>query len=329
MVVKLKYFYFICFVAVTVISGGSVCTASDTCYSPIKKCFDFNVEAAKKTFYPGEPVLVSLKIHNTGKKDKVYLGDYKKFCSIIIRNHSGKTVSKGEIPYCPNMILNEFSVGTNKTAKVSIILNQWCSTLLSPGNYRVIFLFDYFFCSERKNNKPGPVHKIELSFDIQIIKMNAQEFKKILSDLAKHAFPQKERICLTGNERSKRDRCQEILAVVESDLAVPLQLKLLKIPWSPLAVQNTLSSLVRVGTPEVAKGLVQRFIECIEIVDEENNKALPAYVPTSHRGIYMFVKGEVLNAIYKLRDKGNLEIMKITEKIAKKYKRPLILPNID
>ena len=318
MMIKVKWFKYLLFLSI--IWGYSACMASNNRKIATKKHLNFNIEVTKEAFYPGEPVLVSLKINNTGKKDKVYLGNYEEFCLIIIRNQAGDVVSKGVIPYCLNVTRTVVTVRENQTAKESIVLNQWCSTLLPSGKYCITFLLNSRLNSERKNNKPGPVHKIELSFDIQIIKMNVQKFKQILSDLAKHAFPSKERIDMSYSERHKMYSCQEMLAVTESVLALPLQFKLVKFSGAGNTVYNTLNAIVRSNTREAAEGMVRMFIESVE-----DKKEIISVHCRSTRNM----KDLFLNAIYKLRDKGNPEVIKVTENIVKKYKRPLIGMSID
>ncbi|MHC4804826.1 MAG: hypothetical protein ACYTBX_01020 [Planctomycetota bacterium] len=196
-----------------------------------------------------------------------------------------------------------------KIAQKSIVLNQWCSTLLPPGQYHIICDVEYRLRSEatripdtEKGFKAGPLHSIELKLYIKVIKSDNSQFKKILEDLASREIK-------TPAQTVKewfRDRkiAREMLVFAESDLAVPYQLTILNIEQSTWLKRDAINSLARSGTLEVAKGLTQ-------IVSENEDR--PERIED--------IKREIIDAVYRLRETEKSEIIKATDEFVAKYKR--------
>jgi len=281
-----------------------------------EQSLQWSIEADKNAYYPGEPVLLTLSIKNSGTQDeKVNFGaDGIEAFSFEISDSHGINKAKGDkIQRFGMSRLGTLAIPVGNTAQKKIVLNQWCSTLLEPGQYHVVCNVEYRLRSEsiKKEDseiyKAGPLHKTQLELDIQIINMDSPKFKEILETLV--SFEIKPEAQSKGEWLVYREIAREMLAFTESELAVPYQFQLLRVEQYTWRKRDIINSLVKSGTPEAANGLVE-IIEAPSIYIED-------------------VKQNVIDGVYRLRETGNAEIVAATEDFVTKYKRPVLGKPID
>lgn len=315
MIIRLKWLGYL--FATTLILGSPIEMLNNTYAQGAEESLDWNIETAQNTFYPGEPVLLTVNIKNIGKQEETidFGADGIEAFSIEIRDRSNKIVAEGgNIRRSGLSRLGTLAVPPGQIGQKSIVLNQWCSTLLPPGQYRVICNIEYRLRSESRKKedsevfKAGPVHKKQLKLNIQIIEMDELKFKEILETLV--SFEVKPEAQSKGEWLAERDTAREMLALTESELAVPYQLQLLRIEQYTWQKRDVINSLVKSGTLEAANGLVQ-IIEDPSIYKED-------------------VKHILIDGVYRLRETGKVEIISATEQFVAKYKRPVpVSPSAD
>jgi len=273
----------------------------------------WGIQIQKNAFYPGEPVLLTLNIKNIGtRQEKVNFGlDGIEAFSIKIQDLNGITVAKGDkIQRYGLSRRGALPVAPGETVQKSIVLNQWCSTLLPPGQYHVICNVEYRLRSESRKKEDsevfmaGPLHEKQLELDIQIIELDKPKFKKIIEDLA--GLEVKPEAQSKGEWLVKRDIAREMLSFTESELPIPYQLHLLGVEQYTWRKHDIINSLVKSGTLGATNGLVQ-IIEDPAIYKED-------------------VKHNLIDAVYRLRETGKPEIVTATAGFVKKYKRPSFQP---
>jgi hypothetical protein len=281
-----------------------------------KASLDWSIATSKIAYYPGEPILLTLQITNKGNQEEgIFFGaDGIEAFSMEIHNFY-KIMAKGDkIQRAGLARIGTLTAPPAQIAQKSIVLNQWCSTLLPPGQYHVVCHIEYRLDSEdtkipdtENGFKAGPIHTIELGLDIIIIKMDISEFKKILEQFSEQAFNVK-----TRKDLANREIAKEMLVFAESPAAVPYQLKILKNPVSTWLKWDAINSLVRSGTLEGAKGLTQ-------IISE--NEGSPNRIKD--------IKLQIIDAVYRLRETENPDIVKATDEFVQKHERPLLGKPVD
>lgn len=273
---------------------------------------EWSIKTDKAAFYPGEPIPLIFDIKNIGtKQEEVDFGmDGIEAFSMEIQKVGGVTMARREKIQRFGLTLNSSSllVPLDEISQKTIVLNQWCSTLLPAGQYHIICNVEYRLHSEYQKQpdtvviKAGPIHKLQLKLDIQIIGIDRQKFKEIIKNLTNESLNEIKREAQNMKELcAKRETARDMLAFAETDLAVQYQLELLKTEkytWRKLDVIN---SLVKSGTLEAANGLVQ-------IIEDPN-------VPKED------IKAQLINGVYRLRDKGMPEIINATNDFVAKYQR--------
>jgi len=279
-----------------------------------EESLDWSIQTSKKTFYPGEPVLLTVKISNTGQqKERIDFGthDLEAF-SMEIRDGSNKVVAKGGKIRRPGFeAFRPTIIPAGKTGQKSIVLNQWCSTLLPPGQYHVVCHVEYRLRSEATKIpgtepaffKAGPLHSIELELDINIVEMDTPKFEQILEDLAIREVRKDGQS--KGEWLRKWQIAREMLAFTESPLAVPYQLHILKVGAGTWLKRDVINSLARSGTLEAANGFMQIIEGCPQCGVED-------------------VKQAIIDAVYRLRETGKSDIINATDEFVVKYKRPVL-----
>ncbi len=314
MIIKLKRFG--CLLTITIVLVSFIDMINNVYAQDPEQSLEWSIETSKNAYYPGEPVLLTLSVKNSGtQEEEVNFGmDGLEGFSMEIRDSNGTTVAKGgQIQKWGVSRVGDRVVPPGKIAKKSVVLNRWCSTLLSPGQYRVICNVEYRLRSEDQKQpntivvKAGPIHKVQLELDIQIIQMDKVKFKEMLEILV--AFEVKSETQSKGEWLAKRDIAREMLAFTESDLAVPYQLQLLRTDPYTWFGPDAVNSLVKSGTLEAAIGLVE-IIEDPSIYKED-------------------VKPIFIDGVYRLREKGKAEIISATEGFVAKYKRPVLTKPVD
>ena len=319
MIMKLKWFS--CLLVINAIMGGPVSMFTDAYAQGLESSLNWEIEASKKTYYPGEAVLLTLNISNTGDQEiEINFGaeGIEAIASMEIRNSSGKIVAKGgQIRRAGVARPGFFTVASGKTSRRPIVLNQWCSTRLTPGQYHVACRVEYRFPSERrklpntKTPKAGPIHTVELELDIQIVSANSPKLEAILEGLAKRAFKKNpsvfEEPAVWKKALADRRIAKEMLAFTESTLAVPYQLQVLKNARSTWLEWGVINSLVKSKSLDAASGLMQ-------IIESPRCR--------EHR------KRQAIDAVYRLRETGKSDIVNATNDFVAKYKRPVIVENM-
>lgn len=310
MIIRLRSFCYLLVIIITV--GSPIVMITDAYAQRPEESLNWSIETSKGTFYPGEPVLLTLNIRNTGQmKEKVNFGtDGIEAFSIEIHNSSNKIVAKGgKIQRFGLARLGSLAVAPGQVAEKAIVLNQWCSTLLMPGRYHIICNVEYRLRSEsrwdpaRQVFKAGPFHTIELDLDIQILEMDTSKFKKILEDMARREV--KTDTQSQAEWLRKWQIAREMLAFTESPLAVPYQLHILKVGAGTWLKRDVINSLARSGTLEAANGFMQIIEGCPQCGVED-------------------VKQAIIDAVYRLRETGKSDIINATDEFVVKYKRPVL-----
>ena len=306
----------ICLLAAGITLVGPINMLNSAYAQDQNSSLEWSIKTDKNIFYPGEPILLTLNIKNTGtQEEKVNFGtDGIGAFLMEIRDSNGIVVAEGgKIQKYGLSRLGTLLVTPARTAHKSIVLNRWCSTLLPPGQYHIICNIEYRLRSEsrKKENsevfKAGPIHKLQLELDITIIEMNKPKFEEMLETLA--GFEVKPEAQSKGEWLAKRDIAREMLAFTESKLAVPYQLQLLRNDPYTWFGPDVVNSLVKSGTLEAATGLMQ-------IIEDPN-------IHTKD------VKHIFVDGVYRLRETGKAEIMSATEGFVTKYKRPILEKLVD
>jgi hypothetical protein len=199
-----------------------------------------------------------------------------------------------------------------ETVKKSIVLNQWCSTLLPPDKYQIICQVEYRLRSEA-TRKPdteklyvaGPIHQVQLYCDIELTKQDVSKQKEILDNLEKYEIKNDEKPFREWYK--EREMAREMIIFTEWESAVPYQLNVLSAENNTWLKRDVINSLAKSNTKDAATGLVK-------IVDNTS---------------FEDVKNDIIKAVYKLREKGDLQIIDVTDEFVKKYKRPVITMPVD
>lgn len=318
MIIRLESF---CYLLVIIIMVGiSVGMITDAYAQRPEESLDWSIKTSKGVFYPGEPILLTLNISNTGQQEeKIDFGaDGIEAFSMEIRDSSNKTVAKGDkIERSGFSTRGPLELPPGEIGQKSIVLNQWCSTVLPPGKYHVICHVEYRLRSEaaripgtEKGFEAGPLHRTQLYLDIDLIKPDASKYKEILDNLARYEL--KGQGQSFRDSRRDRDLARDMIAFTEWELAVPYQLRVLSDARSTWLKWDVINSLARSGTLEAAKGLIQ-------VVSE--NEGRPERIEDIER--------EIIDAVYRLRETGKPEIVKATDNFVSKYKRPVLAKPTD
>lgn len=315
MIIRLGSFYYLLVIIITV--GSPIVMITDAYAQRPEASLDWSIETSKNTFYPGEPILLTLKISNTGQqKKKVDFGmDGIEAFSMEIHDRSNKIVAQGgHIQRYGLSRIGTLAIPLGGTGQKSIVLNQWCSTLLPPGKYHVICHVEYRLRSEatripatEKGFKAGPLHPIELDLDIELVKTDSSKCKEILKNLAKHELKKEGQSFREW--RRDRELAREMIAFTEWEVAVPYQLHILSVARRTSLKWDVINSLVRSKTLEAAIGLVQTM-EDTSFYKED-------------------IKRELIDAVYRLRETGKSDIINATNEFVLKYKRPAPVKVID
>ena len=310
MIIRLGSF---CYLLVIIITMGSpIVMITDAYAQRPEESLDWSIQTSKNTFYPDEPILLTLKISNTGQqKKKVDFGmDGIEAFSMEIHDCSNKIVAQGgHIQRYGLSRIGTLSIPLGGTGQKSIVLNQWCSTLLPPGQYHVVCHVEYRLRSEATKIpgtepaifKAGPLHTIKLELDIQILEMDTPKFEQILEDLAIREVRKDGQS--KGEWLRKWQIAREMITFAESDLALPYQLHILRVAPSTWLKLDVINSLIRSETLEGAIGLVQTM---------------------EYPFVYEDIKRELIDAVYRLRETGKSDIINATDEFVVKYKRPVL-----
>jgi len=291
-------------------SGWVLLTSVGICTAASSQSLDWSLHASRNAHYPGEPVLLTLTVRNSGDQGQaVYFEDDLEVSSVEIRNLSGEVLTRGST-------INRAGGGIRptplqappgRTSSRAVVLNRWCSTLLLPaGVYEVV-------CRVRCRLAPedpaqpgtglrgrGSVETEELRVNVSIVQMDLQKFRDRLERLRTQAFPTvfMEKFPTVAEEHTAR----EMLASTESTLAVPYQLQMLTGGGLTTNVRrDAVNSLARSNTLEAAVGLMKLI---------ENGKSQD-------------VRWDLVQAVYRLRESGQAEIITATDEFIQSHERSL------
>ena len=269
------------------------------------------IETAKEKYFPGEPILLKIIISNAGQQEaNIDFGiDGIESFSIEIKNSFDEIVEKGgHIHHFGASFSEPVVISPDQTIEKLIVMNQWCSSLLSPGLYTVVcrvdqpgdYYFEKILLAEGENYKTVTkrhyLPMVTLEMPIQISSPDEGEFNRILKQLAERAFRD---MVENVTEFEDRQIDREMIAFSESELAIPYQLKLLKITQSTRIKLGAINSLAKTGKLQAAVGLKDFY--------EHAANGMADVAP------------QTLEAIHKLRETGKPEILEATEEIIEKH----------
>lgn len=304
---------FTCFLVISFLLGIPVNVA----YAQgAEALLNWKIQTSKEMFYPGEPVLLTLEAENTGNEEaKVDFGwEGIEAFAIEIKNSSNEIVMQGDhVMRFGASARSNWVLSPGKTNKKSIVLNQWCSTLLPPGQYKVVcrvdrpgeFYFEKIQSADDENytviTKRRYLPMVALELDIQIVSANDSKFKAILKHLAKRASMKTTK---NINDGADRNIAREMIAFSESALAIPHQLELLRISRSTRVKSGAIDSLVKSKKLDAACGLKNFFEDPSNYYKDD-------------------VKNQIIEAVHKLRESGKADILNATNEFVAKHKRPI------
>lgn len=278
---------------------------------------DWSIETSKKTFFPGEPVLLKLNIKNNSNEEvNINFGSHGIGAfSIETQNSANEVVSHGG-----NIQRSGFYMGASilkihpdKIGVKPIVLNQWCSTLLPVGRYHIICHVKYASGTDYKKVRSASLlingfnRTIDLELDIEVVSSDDSKFTEILDELIEHELKTEEHP--TDEWVNARAIAREMIAFTESDLAVPYQIRLLKDNPSTWLKWDIINSLAKSGTLEAAEGLVQIFEDPSVNKDDMKNR--------------------IIDAIYRLRETEKPDIISLTDEFVVRHKRPILSEPMD
>jgi len=158
----------------------------------------------------------------------------------------------------------EIEIYPGKSTELKLILNQWCSTLLPQGKYKVISYYESFRSWSRRKRRDDKEFKPITSTprsecQIEILPSNKQNQKKlqeIFSDLLDKAITDTDEKPIPPDEQMF---AAEQLAYSTSPLVVPYLAKLLSSDtfFSTTLSMEIIEGFRRVGTVEAAEELVK------------------------------------------------------------------------
>jgi hypothetical protein len=272
--------------------------------------FRWTIAASKAVYYPGEPVALTITIQNAGSRDEeVFLGALGVGAfSFDLFDNAGRVISQGgriegeEGAFAGRSIF--LSVPAGQAVKTPVVLNRWCSTLLPPGEYRVICHADYKLKSEAIPEPNSPktfrltvVHKAEMPLLIRIVKADPLKYQEILGDIEK-AIKEERRPGETPLEQYRSHQfAGELLAFCEWPEAVPYQLRAVNVRNDPWLTRCSIRSLGRSKSLEAANGLMS-------LVDDPS---------------LLSFRFEIIRAIHALHASGKPDILRATEAFVKQH----------
>ncbi len=276
----------------------------------------WRMEAAKKMFYPGEAIGLTIRVTNTGRQEEVldFGGDGIEAVSMEIRDQKDLVLAKrGHIQRLGVGRIGRMTIPPGEERQKTIIVNQWCPTILPPGEYGIVCQIDRLGRPPQRDGaevlaQDGQYEPImRLSLDVTIVKSDPARFGEILAKLAEVALSKKVR---TRQELIDRQFARELLVFTQSDLAVTHQVQILKTGASTWLKLDAINSLVRSATPEAAIGLT----EIIQEADE-------AKAGDTEKRKYEDIRRDAIEGVYKLRDLNRPDILAVTEKVTAKHPR--------
>jgi hypothetical protein len=229
----------------------------------------WTLAASKAAYYPGEPVELAITIQNAGPSDEdVYLGAFGIGAfSFDLCDNSGRTIAQGgRVKGEEGALSSRFSfikVPTGQTAKRSVVLNRWCSTLVPPGEYRVICRADYSVKSEA-TPIPGATrgfrldasHVAKISLDVNIVKADPPKYEDVLANLETKEMKERQPGEDFAEHHESQQVAAEMIAFCEWPEAVPYQLRAARMRNDPWVRLSVIRKLGKSKSLEAANGLM-------------------------------------------------------------------------
>ena len=303
---------------VLIIAGNPICMLTHAGDRGVEASLDWSIETPKGSYYPGEPILLTMNIRNSGQREEtIYFGPggIGAF-SFEIHDNANKILAKGDRILRGGQSSQEVIVliPPGKIGRKSIVLNRWCSTRLPPSEYNLVCDVEYLLRSEatrivgtQKGFKAGPPHQTQLRSTIEIIKGDDNKYKEILRDLAEYEMQKQEQPLREWLK--EREIARNMIAFTEWEVAVPYQLRIFRIESHTALRWDIVDSLVRSKTLEAALGLME-IMEDSSVYKED-------------------VEPQIIAALHTLREMGKPDIIEATHEFVRKYKRPVLTKPID
>jgi hypothetical protein len=287
----------------------------------------WTIAASKAVYYPGEPVALTITIPNAGSRDEsVYLGVYGigafsfDLCdnSGRILAQGGRVKGEGDIASSRSVFLK---VPAGRTAQTPVVLNRWCSTLLPPGEYRVICHADYELQSEAtpipgstKGFRLDAPHKAEMSLDVNIVKADPPKYKDILDDLAKDADRERQPGETLWGHRTSQESAAEMIAFCEWPEATPYQLRALRSAAAVISSSERPEGLP-LALPAVRMRIDPWVTLCLirNLGKSKNLEAANGLMPLADNGAFRNFRFEIVTAVHSLHASGEVDVVKATD----------------
>ena len=223
----------------------------------VQDSLDFvcDMHPSKTDVLPGEPVLLVFEFRSL-REESVDINFDPGDLSIEIQDASKCVVAKrGRIVKYwgqPVADLHISGKGQGQGSKI-ILLNQWVSTLLSPGNYTIMCRVQ-----PRQRDKPLVRESSELTCQIEIMERNDKTLDGILRDV----FIKYQKAKTYG----ERDLAARMICFSDSKQAAKYQMTLVRDRSLSLATRNlAVQGLGRVGSEEAADSLAVLCVApCLE-----------------------------------------------------------------
>ena len=272
----------------------------------------WSMQPEKRAYCPGEPVALTVRITNTsGRAESVDFGmDGIEAFSFELRNDANECVASGGKIIRPGLArVGMLNVGPGETTEKSIVLNQWCSTLLPPGVYAITCTVEYWLVSDATVEPGsgnalmmGSTRKTEFGATIELVACDDAKRREILVALAERA----EQEPTSRPELLARMFAQELLVFAEWEAAVPYQADLLiTANIGSWLRQDAIQSLVKSETLEATNALM---------------------TVVRRRGSFEDVYRHAIAGVYTLRDTSKPEILSATEAFVAEHERPPAIP---
>jgi hypothetical protein len=259
----------------------------------------------KDAYYPGEPIAVNVRLRNADLVDLDFELLPVDAFSFTVKSKEGAKEYKGERPDVYNRhtmawprCFRRVTLAPNACVDAPLLLLEWFSFPFPVGHYRVRsnVLVDY--CSKQTK---------EVTFDFRILPDNESVHRETLAALFAKCV----------SEAVYNSSCIgpcETLASARSNLAVSYQAKLLTalVPTLNWTILESLQHSNTVSAAEALMTFVYQFNNCLRVKGDSYS------IPTAIRSVYA------------LRDKGDLEVVKVTEAFVMKYpcpEKPFLSPD--
>jgi hypothetical protein len=259
------------------------------------------IAPSKAAYYPGEPVALTITIPNAGPGDEdVYLGAFGVGAfSFDLRDNSGRTISHGGRVEDEEGIRSRSSfltVQAGQKAKTPVVLNRWCSTLVPPGEYRVICLADYKLKCEA-TPIPGATrgfrldvpHRAEMSLDVNIVQADPAKYKDLLDGLEKDLNKERQLGETFREHYASQQFAAEMLAFCEWPEAVPYQLRAMHMRNDPWLTRCFIRNLGKSKSLEAANGLMS-------LADDPSLQTFRFDIITAIHALYASGKTDIVEA---------------------------------